>query len=411
LLEGIQVVSSIAIVAASICFSLGVYVRLKNPYLKSSKLFFLIAMIATIASLADLLIINASDEGVALAVAHPLIFLSTILAATMLYLTAHLPYERESSWLVRHKREYAAISIFIGLVPALFISTVAEDQYGWWISLSLATAWWYAAIYVFYLAGIVSMFRLYREDERRDVKHCILPLILAMAMPIALDLALSVPSLFGEISPPDLSLAILASGTLFAYGIFKQKLFMVRPVKEESVVKRPLPVMRPGQCVLVEGANGDCAYGMFVNELASSGRGLLITPTRPEQIMEMYGLKSTPVLWLTSDPGPDSIDPSNLNVLMHATTQFLKKNGDSVVLLDGLECLRSSNDPKQVMHLLYGLRDTAIVAGSKLIVMVDPKTLGSKDLIMLERDLDLIMAQGDGGCSRGPLPLTRKIYR
>jgi hypothetical protein len=392
LLEGIQVVSSIAVVAASVCFSLGVYVKIKNPYLKSSKLFFLITMIATITSIADLLIINAPDEGVAQAVAHPLVFLSTALAATMLYLTAYLPYEREGLWLVRHKREYAAISIFIGLVPALFISTVAEDQYGWWISLGLVTALWYAAIYMFYLAGIVSMVRLYMKEERRDVKDRILPLILAMAMPIVFDLALGVPLLFGERTPPDLSLAVLASGILFAYCIFKQKLFMVRPVKEESVVERPLPVMRPGQCVLVEGATGDCAYGMFVNELASSGRGLLITPTRPERIMEMYGLKSTPVLWLTSDPGPDSIDPSNLNVLMHAMTQFLKKSGDSVVLLDGLECLRSSNDPKAVMHLLYGLRDTAIVAGSKLIVTVDPRTMGSKDLIMLERDLDPIKA-------------------
>lgn len=392
MLEGIHVVSSIAIVSASICFFLGVYVRLKNPYLKSSKLFFLIAMIATITSLADLLIINAPDEGVAQAVAHPLVFLSTVLAATMLYLTAYLPYERESSWFVRHKREYAAISIFVGLVPALFISSVAEDQYGWWISLSLATAWWYVAIYMFYLAGIVSMVRLYRKEERRDVKHLILPLILAMAVPIVFDLVLGIPMLVGEKTLPDLSLAILASGILFAYDIFEQKLFMVRPVKEDTVSKRPLPSMHPGQCVLVEGVTGDCAFGMFVNELASSGRGLLITPTRPERIMEMYGLKSTPMLWLTSDPGPDSIDPSNLNVLMHAMTQFLKKSGDSVVLLDGLECLRSANDPRDVMHLLYGLRDTAIVAGSKLIVMVDPKTLGSKDLIMLERDLEPIKA-------------------
>lgn len=390
--EGIHVVSSIAIVAAMVCCSLGIFVMIKNPYLKSSKLFFMISMIAGLTGLTDLLIINAPGEDAALAIAHPLAFLTIVLGALMLYLTAYLPYEREGSWLIRHRREYFAVSILVGLITALFVDKVADGQYGWWVSLSIPSATWYATIFVLYLAGIVSMVRLYRREGQREVKLRIVPIIFAMAMPIVFDLALSAARLFGAISPPDLSISILASGLLFAYAVFKQKLFMVRPVKEENPVKNPLPPMYPGQCVLVEGATGDRAYCMFVNELASNGRGLLITPTRPERVMELYGLRSTPMLWLTSHSGPDSVDPSNIDALMQAMAQFLKKGGDSVVLLDGLECLRSSNDPKEVMHFLYGLRDTAIVAGSKLIVTVNPEILGSKELILMERDLEPIRA-------------------
>lgn len=390
--DEVQVVSSIAIVAASVSLILGIFVILKNHYLKSSKLFFLITVVATLTGLVDLLMITAPDESAARFIAHPMAFLSIVLAALMLYLTAYLPYERESSWLIRHRWEYFTASIIAGLVLAAFVDTVTEDRYGWWVSLSLPSASWYAIIYVLYLAGMASMVRLYRKEKQNDVIHQIVPIIFAMAMPIVFDAALSALILFDERTPPDLSLSILASGLLFAYGIFKQKLFVVRPVREENAVSKPLPILRPGQCVLVEGATGDRAYNMFVNELASNGRGLLITPTRPERVMERYGLKSTPMLWLTSDPGPDSVDPSNINVIMHATVQFLKKGGDSVVLLDGLECLRSSNDPKEVMHLLYGLRDTAIVAGSKLIVTVNPEILESKELILLERDLDPIKA-------------------
>jgi hypothetical protein len=362
---------------------------LRNPHLKSSRIFLFLTLIATLTGLVDFLMITAPNEGTALAVAHPLVFLSVLLAATMFYLTSYLPYERERSWLVRHKREFVVLAVFTALVPAVFIGTVAEDQYGWWISMSLPVVWWYATIYVFYLAGTITMVGLYRNEEREDVKHRIIPPTVAMMLPIILDAFLTVLLMSGQTVPPDLSLALLASSILFVYGIFKQKLFVLKPVKEERRADRPASFMRPGQCVLVE-AMTDHAYTMFANELASSGQGVLITRARPEQIAERYGLQGTPVLWLTDKPGPDSIDPSSINVLMHTTLQFLRKSNGSVVLLDGLDYLRLFNRPQEVMQLLYGLRDAAIVTGSKLIVTVNPEGLGERELPLMERELEPI---------------------
>lgn len=390
--DGSQIVSSISIIAAIVCLTLGIYVMLRNPHLRSSKIFFFLASIATLTSLADYLIITAPNESTALAVAHPLIFLSTLLAATMLYMTAYLPYERESSWFVRHRREFTVLAVLTAAVPALLVDTVAEDQYGWWISMSPPVVWWYAVIYVLYLAGTITMVRLYRTEKGEDVRHRIIPPTVAMMLPIIFGLILTILMMGGNNVPPDLSLALLASSILFVYGISKQKLFVLRPAKESGLANKTDPVMRPGQCVLVEALTDDHAYIMFINEIASSGRGLLITPVPPDQIMERYGLQSTTRLWLTEKPGPDRIDPSNINVLMHTTLQYLQKNNGSVVLLDGLDYLRLFNRPGEVMYFLYGLRDAAIVTGSKLIVTVNPEELGERELPLLERELEPIKA-------------------
>jgi hypothetical protein len=388
--EGSLIVSLVSIIAMVTCLSLGTYVMLRNPHLKSSRLFFLLAAIATLAAMADYLIITASDEVAARLVAHPLILLSILLAATMFYLTSYLPYERELSWVVRNKREFAVVVAVIAAVPSLMINTVAEDQYGWWISMSAPVIWWYVVIGFFYLAGIITMAQLYRADGSEYVRRRIIPLVIAMTLPIVSAAIVSMINMSGQRSPPDLSTTILASSLFFAYAIFRQKLFVLRPVEQEAPVENTASVMAPGQCVLVEGATPDRAYNMFANELASGGQGLLITTERPDQVRERYALRSAPVLWLTNRPGPDSVDPSSLNILMHTTLQFLQRGKGSVILLDGVERLKAFNRPAEVMLLLYGLRDAAIVTGSKLIVSVNPDGLERKELPMLEREFELL---------------------
>lgn len=388
--EGGQIVAVISILAAMTCLSLGAYVLFKNPHLMSSKIFGLLASIATLTGLADFLIITAPDGGTALAFARPLIFLSTLLSATMLYMTSYLPYERERSWLVRHRRGFAAVAIVIALVPAVTIGTVAQDQYGWWISASLPMVWWYAVIYSFYFAGIIILARRYRKEEREDVKRLILPPAAGIGVPILSAAVVVLIQASGSEVPPMLSLTILATSVCFVYGIFRQKLFILKPAEERPQTVGSVPAVGPGRGVLVETKIDTLAYRMFINELASGSPGLLITRKHPQLVREQHELQDTPILWLTTKPGPDSIDPTSISLLLHTTVKFLQRGKGSVILLDGLEYLGSYTRPGEVMQFIYGLKDAAIVNGSKLIITVDPETMGERELSLLEREMELI---------------------
>lgn len=390
--SGSEMVALISITAGVVCISLGLYVYLKNPHLKISKIFFVSALVAFLVTIADLILITSPDEGTAQMVSHPLIFLSTLLAAMMLYLTAHLPYEQEQSWLIRRKRDFWLVVLFLASVPAVTIGTVAEDQYGWWISISLPVMWWYAVVYTFYLVGTASLIRLYLREESEDVRRYTMPPILATALPMVFAAVVTALGMSGTNVPPSLSMAILASSTLFAFAIIKQRLFLLRPVKEDGLERPTGPTMGPGRCVLMRSGPSDRAYELFVNELAASNQGLIITSSPPAEIRERYGLHNTPVVRLTPKPGPDSIDPSSLHLLTHTALQFLQKAPGSVILLDGLDLLRSFSSPEAVMQLLYNLRDASVVTGSKMIVTVDPERLGERELPKMERELEPIRA-------------------
>ncbi|KAF5043621.1 hypothetical protein DSECCO2_500320 [anaerobic digester metagenome] len=97
----------------------------------------------------------------------------------------------------------------------------------------------------------------------------------------------------------------------------------------------------------------------------------------------------TPILWLAQSPGPERVDPSNLQLLTHMTLEFVRK-GPSIIALEGLEYLMLNNDLNKVLKFLGQLRDEAIVEGSILLVSVDPRTLTERQRAILERELEVV---------------------
>jgi len=389
-------IASISLLASIVCLSFGIFVYLKNPHLRSSRVFIILASVAALATLTEAFIITSPGEVVAQGFARILVFLTVLLAATMLYMTSCLPYDRQRSLLVRRKKEYVLIVILIGAILALLNITVEVDQYGWWISSSLPTYGWYATIYLFYLSGAIILDRMHGKERREDVRYRIVVLTVGMALPIISAAVVVMIGTTDQNIPPVFSLTVLASSLCFAYGIMRQKLFIIGPVKEEVQAFEKVPGVRSGQGVLVETKGDDLAYRMFINEIASGSQGLLIARTHPDQIRERYGLKSTPILWLTTIPGSDSIDPKSISLLLHSAIEFLKKKNGSIIMMDGLEYLGVYNRPEAILQFIYTLRDTTTMTGSKLIVAVDPEALGKCDLPRLERELEPIKLDTSG---------------
>jgi hypothetical protein len=382
---------AVSIIATIACSSLGLHVLIKNPYLKSTRLFILLTALATLSGLAALLMITAPDESTARFFARPAIFFSTLAGAMLLFLTSYLPYAREGTWLVSHRREFWVLTFFLALVPAVLVSPLNKDQYGWWFSAGLSRAWWWVADYAYYFVGLVILTQLYRRERMEEMKSRISLLIVGTAIPFFSGLLIVPLKLNGQSLPPLLPLIILISSICFAYGIYRQKFFTFEPVREVLRADDHVPSIKQGRGVLVKAKGGDLAYRMFVNELALGGQGLLITRLHPNMVGEAYGLRNTPIIWLATKPGPDSIDPGSISMLRHTTEKFLEKGNNSIILLDGLEFLSIYNSLERVFPFVFGLRDAAVVSGSKFIVTVDPETLLDRELGLLERELDPVM--------------------
>ncbi|MBM4237430.1 MAG: DUF835 domain-containing protein, partial [Euryarchaeota archaeon] len=191
----------------------------------------------------------------------------------------------------------------------------------------------------------------------------------------------------------------LVTVVAFTLAIVRYKLFIIVPVEESALTRlrkeEAEAEVAPATSHLVEEKTPDAAYGVFLEQIASGSKGLLITRTHPDAVKERHGLVETPIIWLASTPGPDRVDPSNLSILQHTVAEFLRKDENTVIMLDGIEYLISNNPMEKVLRTMYAIRDEVVVANSRLIVPLDPEVLDESKLALLEREFEITRA-GEG---------------
>ncbi|MDX1534117.1 MAG: DUF835 domain-containing protein, partial [Thermoplasmata archaeon] len=112
--------------------------------------------------------------------------------------------------------------------------------------------------------------------------------------------------------------------------------------KPDSAEVAP-PASMEGGLYLLEASRPDLGYRLF-NRLLREGRaGLLISRRHPSRLKEDV-VGAARCIWLSHTPGEASHNPTALAGLNRLIDGFLKENGRSAVLLDGLEYLMLHNE-------------------------------------------------------------------
>jgi archaellum biogenesis ATPase FlaH len=61
-----------------------------------------------------------------------------------------------------------------------------------------------------------------------------------------------------------------------------------------------------------------------------------------------------------------------------------------VILIDGVEFLIVNNDYEKVLRMIHHITEAVMENRSRLIVSVDPRTLETRELALLERNMEII---------------------
>lgn len=374
--------------------SLGLYIIWKSPYLMISKMLVITMSLLTIIAVFLFLIANAPDDLTAGLFARTIIFVSTLVAISFVYLSSFLPYERRDSWALQHRDFFIIVSVLLALIPAALIDKIYLDQYGYWLDYSPAIILWLGLMLVVCLIPIYVLTPIYRRSTDIVVRRHVVVMSLGVMLPISFVIAELIAEEAGVLMPHISAVGLLLTGILFSVAVLRLKLFIIEPVKEDKLEAQPGKdsgiKLVSGHCDLIKSKKADLSYRMFVAEVAAGNKGLLITRVHPDQVREKYGLVKTPILWLSGQPGPDRLDPASLSILQHTVVDFLQKGSTSVILLDGLEYLVSENQVDKVLRFIYTVHDAVVISGSKFIVPVDPEILGSKDMALFEKEFVVI---------------------
>lgn len=161
-------------------------------------------------------------------------------------------------------------------------------------------------------------------------------------------------------------------------------------IEPGSIDEKPIYVLKPGSVNLVTEQKPNKSFDMFIDNVMHKVYGLAISRKNPDLILKEYGLKSTPLIWLTRiETEKTYLHPAELEQLTFAVTDFIDKVGDkrSVVLVDGLEYLATQNEFSKVLHAVTMMKDKISQSNSSLILPLDPGSFSERDFTMLQKEL------------------------
>ena len=393
MIQNLEWYSAFPLVTGMMALVLGIAVLRRNRQLNIVNGFPVLMLVFLAAGILDFLMINASDEITALMFARGLVLALVLIFAGFLYLSTNLAFIPLSKWLEKNRVLYSIMSVMVGLVVAYNLSSLAHNQYGYGLPVSLGSLMTLVVVAIFTASTLSLLVRRWFQSEDELVRSECLLLSLTVLMPYIWGLLIFLLKLYNVNMPSELSPGFFVSIVRIGLSIYRHRLFTVVPVSEDrtSIIGAGEEGMLPtGSYLLFEETRADGMYETLLSQVSNGVEGLIVTRTYPGDLRDKYGLKRTPVIWLCSQPGQDCVDPTNLSILEHTIVEFLKVGHNTVVAIDGLEYLISNNGSSKVLRLLYGLRDEIMMSRSRMILTLDPGVLDSRELAFFERDFKVI---------------------
>jgi rubrerythrin len=146
-----------------------------------------------------------------------------------------------------------------------------------------------------------------------------------------------------------------------------------------------------GHCYLVEEEKMNNSLSLFLELINKGYKGFALTRTNPRYLKERGDLKDTKMLWLT-DKETSSSDtiPPILERIIYEFEDFVRSQEKTVLILDGIEYLVSSNSFDPVLRFIRRMIDDISESKSVLLVTIGPYTLKPQELKILEREMEKI---------------------
>lgn len=374
---------------------MGIYVYRQSPGFPTARVFLMSMWLFFLGAFLDFALLYAPSYNSALWIARAELFVVVLLFASILYLASFLPHERFSGWFRGKESMLAVIAILSAIIAVMPVNDVVSTPFGWGVTGTAAFILWTVIVLSYVFVTIYMVHKTCKDVKWERTRKQSQLISLGVLSPVLYAFVYNGIELIGANVPFILSPGFLLLACIFAYGILRYRLFLPSAVKEtdiKGVKRKDKELAESAKFLMVEEKRPERSYRLFLGLLANGKHGLVITRSHPDLLREEYRIEKTPVLWLAKQPGPNRIEPANLSILRQIITEFVKKGTNAAVIIDSLEYIMENNPPDEVILMLYSLRDEIQVTDSTLVLSVDPDTMDSQYVALLEREFQVITA-------------------
>jgi hypothetical protein len=129
-------------------------------------------------------------------------------------------------------------------------------------------------------------------------------------------------------------------------------------------------------------------------ELDKGRKTLYISKNPPRLLRTQLDFDETRLstMWLSTRPSPECIPPMNLNIFEQNIMDFLSKNENGIVVLNGLDVLEMWNGFRPVLDVLARAQAKVNANGSNLLISLDPHNHYPQKLEKLENISDEVIS-------------------
>jgi hypothetical protein len=374
---------------------MGIYVYRQSPGFPTARVFLMSMWLFFMGAFLDFALLYAPSYNSALWIARAELFVVILLFASILYLASFLPHERFSGWFRGKESMLAIIAILSATIAVMPVNDVVSTPFGWGVTGTAAFIVWTVMVLSYVFITIYMVHKTCKGVKWERTRKQSQLISLGVLSPVLYAFVYRGIETIDANVPFILSPGFLLLACIFAYGIMRYRLFLPSAVKEtdiKGVKRKDKELAESAKFLMVEEKRPERSYRLFLGLLANGKHGLVITRSHPDLLREEYRIEKTPVLWLAKQPGPNRIEPANLSILRQIITEFVKKGTNAAVIIDSLEYIMENNPPDEVMLMLYNLRDEIQVNNSTLVLSVDPDTMDSQYVALLEREFQVITA-------------------
>lgn len=415
--------------------TLGIYVLAKNPHERSNKVFVLLMLIFILWAMGTYnLGLIAENAPLSELVLHMRLQLSGFIIALTLFVFFAIEFTKAKdafkspfTYLITAPSLYLLYIIWtsdVSRLERIAFSTMTETKPELFLSST-----------IFGVAGIYLLLRHYMSSKYRERGLSKLILTGAIAAILSAVIVNIILPMFFDVYLLELStLAPAIMGIFFAYAVYEYGLF-VRPKPEISVTsfcgidctlcpeylddecagcrfdRERYVNCNVYKCVMEKGYKdcGDCheiieclkrreaecygympemkrleycmepggtyfvkdGYHLLFDAVSCGSLGIIATTSNPGKIKEEYRFRSTPIVWISDEAVEMGVKPDDVKRLSGLLINFMKKIGNAVVLLDGVDELVAVNGFEKTHWVVQILNSTARATKSCLIVSTD----------------------------------------
>ena len=149
--------------------------------------------------------------------------------------------------------------------------------------------------------------------------------------------------------------------------------------------------LEDGHCYIIEEEKLDKSLKLFTDTLNRGYTGLCITRTNPKHLKGDSVVEDVNIIWLTDkESETEATIPAVLERIMYEISDFLRREENGCLILDGVEYLISNNGFDAVLRFIRRMVDEFSESKSVLLLAVSPFTLKERELKILEREMEKI---------------------